>query len=400
MIGGLSEEIFLGKRRNVSKFGFWMRQKTFFISILFSTIFCTSSTPALSRSFEFSGEAAAFVQGAFHPKTAGVGFRFLPAADLAKQISSVWSFRGNLTFYVAANGEGTRGQSWQQNASVQIYRGYLEASTNWLQIRLGTQNISFGAARLFRPEMWFDRVDPRDPLRLSTGVNSALLRYYFPNNASLWVWLVQGSGKTKGLEFFASKKNTPEFGGRLEWPFLKGNWGFSVHKRRIAANKLPLPGDFKLNSEERLGLDVTWDIGVGLWLEWAISHYGPKPPWEWKQMGTIGTDYTFSIGNGLYLLEETFLLRADRALLGETNRIFEGVMATYPLNLLFQVSAISVYDWKSGLFFHYVSLQKTTDHYRLVGAVFDFPETDSFWPGNLSAALQGKGAQIMFIWNF
>lgn len=50
------------------------------------------------------------------------------------------------------------------------------------ELRLGLQKINFGSAQLFRPLMWFDKMDPRDPLQMTDGVWGALYRYYFRNN--------------------------------------------------------------------------------------------------------------------------------------------------------------------------------------------------------------------------
>jgi len=50
------------------------------------------------------------------------------------------------------------------------------------------QKINFGSATLFRLLMWFDRIDPRDPLKLTDGVYGLLLRYYFHNNTNIWLW--------------------------------------------------------------------------------------------------------------------------------------------------------------------------------------------------------------------
>ena len=68
------------------------------------------------------------------------------------------------------------------------YRFWLRRSTDKLEMRLGLQKITFGHARLFRPLMWFDKLDPRDPLQLTEGVWGLRVRRDFANNANAWLW--------------------------------------------------------------------------------------------------------------------------------------------------------------------------------------------------------------------
>ena len=50
--------------------------------------------------------------------------------------------------------------------------------------------ISFGSASLSRPLMWFDRVDPLDPLQLTEGVWAVLGRAHLPGNITAWGWVL------------------------------------------------------------------------------------------------------------------------------------------------------------------------------------------------------------------
>ena len=56
------------------------------------------------------------------------------------------------------------------DGTLKPYRMWLRLSTSQLEIRAGLQKINFGSAALLRPLMWFDRIDPRDPLQLTDGV--------------------------------------------------------------------------------------------------------------------------------------------------------------------------------------------------------------------------------------
>ena len=90
-------------------------------------------------------------------------------------------------------------------------------------VRGGLQKINFGSANLLRPLMWFDQIDPRDPLQLTDGVWGILGRYYFLNNANIWVWGLIGNDQRKGWEVIPSVKNKPEFGFRVQMP-IPGNY--------------------------------------------------------------------------------------------------------------------------------------------------------------------------------
>jgi len=116
------------------------------------------------------------------------------------------------------------------------YRFWARYSAKQVELRIGLQKINFGSASMLRPLMWFDQVDPRDPLMLTDGVWGILGRYYFLNNANIWLWGLYGNDNRKGWEIFNSQKTIPEFGGRLQIPVPKGESGFSfITGMRIAA---------------------------------------------------------------------------------------------------------------------------------------------------------------------
>lgn len=102
--------------------------------------------------------------------------------------------------------------------SFKPYRLWLRYSTSHLEIRAGLQKINFGSSTILRPLMWFDRMDFRDPLMLTDGVYALLGRYYFSNNANIWMWGLYGNDRTKGWEAMPSFEDIPEYGGRIQLP--------------------------------------------------------------------------------------------------------------------------------------------------------------------------------------
>ena len=179
--------------------------------------------------------------------------------------------------------------------------------------------------------MWFDRIDPRDPLQITDGVTGLLLRYYFKNNANIWLWGLYGNPDTKGWETQPTADKTPEFGGRFQAPLFSGEAGLTFHQRRLA------PGSEAAAfrpTEKRFALDGKWDLGIGLWTEASFVHQDdPAAPFSWQRSLALGVDYTFKLGNGLYLLAEHFLSQGAASLFGSggSSVSFSALLARYPL---------------------------------------------------------------------
>jgi hypothetical protein len=88
--------------------------------------------------------------------------------------------------------------AYESDAAIKPYRLWMRYSTDQLELRLGLQKINFGSASILRPLMWFDQMDPRDPLHLTVGVWAFLGRYYFLNNANIWLWGLYGNHDPRG----------------------------------------------------------------------------------------------------------------------------------------------------------------------------------------------------------
>ena len=131
------------------------------------------------------------------------GLRYIPFLTLTHPLDEDTFFDTELSInsYLATdeNSDGEHGD-------IDIYRLWIRYGSPQLEIRAGLQKINFGSAILLRPLMWFDRIDPRDPLQLTEGVYGLLGRYYFLNNANVWIWALLGEDETKGWEIFPLKK--------------------------------------------------------------------------------------------------------------------------------------------------------------------------------------------------
>jgi hypothetical protein len=190
-----------------------------------------------------------------------------------------------------------------------FYRAWLRFSGNQFELRAGLQKINFGSAQLFRPLMWFDRIDPRDPLQLTDGVWGLLGRYYFMNNANIWLWALYGQDEVKGWELIPSKNKSMEYGGRIQLPLYTGEIGATYHHRTADPGSV-LPDSIsngELSPENRIALDLKMDLVLGLWAEASlIRQQFEFTPLNYTSMINLGADYTFGLGHGLGVMAESF----------------------------------------------------------------------------------------------
>ncbi len=104
------------------------------------------------------------------------GLRFLPELSYRRQLTG----NKELSIEGAANAFATfRFKDFHNQSSgsdINTYRLWTRIAADRYEIRTGLQKINFGSATLLRPLRWFDSVDPRDPLKLTDGVNALLGR--------------------------------------------------------------------------------------------------------------------------------------------------------------------------------------------------------------------------------
>jgi hypothetical protein len=252
--------------------------------------------------------------------------------------------------------------------------------------------------------MWFDRIDPRDPLQITEGVYGLLGRHYFLNSANLWVWALYGNDDPKGWEFLPTEDNTVEVGGRFQGPLLSGEIGVSTHYRQIAF--FPLPGvegdqgDIS-GTEYRLGLDGRWDVEVGLWFEAVLVENDVSDSAATNRLLTLGADYTFGLGNGLHVLGEQFFGDATSTLsLADSNASISAVTADYPLNLADRLAAFVTYSWNSDWWSRFVQWGHSFNSWNLYVMGFWNDETArSPLLSDGDFANRGTGIQLLFVFS-
>ena len=282
------------------------------------------------------------------------------------------------------------------NHNFKTYRAILRYSSTQSEIQIGLQKIEFGPARLLRSLMWFDRVDPRDPLNLTDGVYALRYKYSFLDNSMLWFWCLFGNTDNTGYEILATAKNAPEFGGRLQMPLLSGEIAATFHTRKVDA----MVYDY---SENRYALDGHWDAGIGLWFEAVFQQsISDLVAYKWNRMTTLGTDYTIPEGSGIYVMAEHMNITFSESF-WETDQSWNisAMMITYSPDLLDNLTLQEYYDWRNKNIYHYFQVKRTYDNFFINLSLFHYPEDGRsiFFNGN-SSLLSGYGLQLMLIYNY
>lgn len=281
-------------------------------------------------------------------------------------------------------------------SDLELYRLWLRHSAANYEIRVGWQKLNFGPAMLLRPLMWFEQLDARDPLQLSAGVPALRIRYYWQNNANAWLWLLPASDSVRGWELLHSKKNTIEFGGRMQFPLWSGELAFTLHNRNVS---LPSSGD---KTETRLGLDGRWDYEIGMWFEQSmgIIHSSGDLPMIDNKL-TLGADYTFSIGNGLHVLTEVMWWKQSELAPsdGATIRL-HGLLMDYGVGLYDRLALILFYEARSRYWLRYLSWTQTYDDWVVYLNVFWNSKTSAGLPGSEPTVNTGSGLQILAEFTF
>jgi hypothetical protein len=287
-------------------------------------------------------------------------------------------------------------------ANLEPYRLWTRFSARQFEIRLGLQKINFGSAAMLRPLMWFDQLDPRDPLQRTNGVWGLLGRYYFLNNANIWLWSLYGNKEAKTWEIAKTAPKTPEFGGRIQLPVLKGDAALSCHFRTADIGSLDSVSSDATSPEQRLGLDGKWDVGIGIWFESAWIHKSVNTGILTNQeIFAVGADYTFALGNGLNVVYEHMIYGLGEKAFDFTNRLsFSGLNLSYPININNQLYAVFYHDWTNSTFYNFVNWKHQFSKFDVYFMAYWNPVDYAIPLQNTKNIITaGKGIQIMMVYN-
>jgi hypothetical protein len=300
--------------------------------------------------FSFEGQASAI--GSYSPLADRQGFlgvRYIPEINYDIRIDST------KRFYIEASANLSLSLSFPPfdsatfKGNFQPYRIWARYTSRQFELRLGLQKIDFGSATVLRPLQWFNQIDVRDPLQLTNGVYALLGRYYFKNNANVWLWVLYGNDKPRGFDVLKTNKWIPEFGGRAQYPVPKGELALSYHHRTADSRSILGVPFYQYIQEDRVALDGKWDVVIGLWFEAAFIHkYKDVGMLSNQTMLNAGLDYTFGLGNGLYAMAEHLIITADQKPFRFQNLTnVSALNLNYPFSMYDRLSCIASYNWEA-----------------------------------------------------
>jgi hypothetical protein len=359
---------------------------------------------AIAQKFDFKGQADSWLlTNNFNDFTGRLGIRYIPDLNFGKKFKNNIKLDADISVKTFGTSDYLN-KSFEFNSDFKPYRLWVRFSTKQFELRGGLQKINFGPATMLRPLMWFDRIDPRDPLQITNGVYGLLARYYFLNNANIWLWGLYGNDKTKGWETVPSNKSRPELGGRFQFPALKGEIGTSFHNREVdfRNDTSAIIRQFGLVNENKIGIDGRWDFLTGLWFEGVIIHQDIKKQYfPWTKQLNLGIDYTFGIGHGLYMVHEFFITDVSKEPFSSGQNVsFSALSARYPIGLTDQIMVMVYHDWVNNDWYRFINWGRQYDKISLHLIFFWNPDKFQIYQNMQENMLfTGAGLQFMFVYN-
>jgi hypothetical protein len=325
----------------------------------------------------------------------GTGIRYIPDIDISRELDNNAAIDSEISLNMySSTGSGP----YIDKTDIDLYRADIRYTTTRTETRIGLQKINFGPAVILRTLKWFDQVNPTDPLQLTDGIYALRFRYVAPDNSNLWIWFLYGNDGPRGYDIFSSVSDDIEAGGRIQSPLLYGDMGFTFHTRTVDSSGFNIP-DFR---ENRYSLDGRWDIVIGLWFESLLQEQKTDYiPFKWTKRITLGADYTFDIGSGIYLLTEHMVTSlSEKMMKWQENYNVSAFQMSYTLGLMDSLSAIGYFSWEQNKFSQYISWTRTYDNFILNVSLFNYPESSLNIQGlSQSMITEGRGIQIMVIYN-
>ncbi len=132
-----------------------------------------------------------------------------------------------------------------------------------------------------------------------------------------------------------------------------------------------------------------------------LNHAVPLLP-EMDSYLTLGADYTFAVGNGMYVMGEHLLRNSGAKPFDNVFRYqTSGVSVSYPVTWLDNLSYYGFYNWDVELSYHYLSWRRTLNNWVLNLAVFGSSEGQNTGAHNQNFGEFGGdlGIQFMIIFN-
>lgn len=357
---------------------------------------------------QFNNQVSTWSTVNFHdPLICQVGGRYIPTLNITDSLDKNRKIDAEISVNAYGNASFTSGHYDTAFGKIKPYRFWVRYTTQRFELRLGLQKINFGSATMLRPLMWFDKMDVRDPLQLTDGVYGILGRYYFQNNANIWLWMLYGNDQPMGWDPVPTVKNKPEYGGRIQQPVPAGEIALSYHHRTADFSQWldTVPNISQTQHRgDKIAIDGKWDIGAGIWFETVLKHNAPSNIVisEWESYFNLGIDYTFAIGNGLNMIAEYFRYQSKTPSEANTSKnTYTALSANYPFGISTSAAAFVYYNWEQKNWSRFISIQQKYDYWSFYLLAFWNPE--NYTPASFAnerSLFAGKGIQLMAVVNF
>ena len=183
-----------------------------------------------------------------------------------------------------------------------------------------------------------------------------------------------------------------------------GEAAISYHFRQADTRGLEasIP-EFPEINENRVGIDGKFDLVAGIWFEGVWINKNRKLGiFTNQEILNIGTDYTFGIGNGLYMCFEQLVVSNDEKPFAFANTIsFSGLSVSYPLGIFDNLGAIIFYDWTNNALYNFLNWKKQLNKFTLYFMAYFNPETYRIpLQGESANLFAGRGIQVMMVFSY
>lgn len=300
---------------------------TFKFFILFLTIICHSGIDAI-RTFEsqlqsdYDNEQFSLLGSVIMTGT----YEFAFKNDTFLSIESSYQLT---TSDVIKKGWKTK------HISVERYRLNLLFKQQFLDYKVGLQDIHFGVGTYLRPLQWFDTLDPINKRAATQGINGFVVKTSSSNNQETVGWMLFGNNQVRPSDLNSTKKETIEIGGRFQRSIFNGELGLATHARHIELN-----GSRAV--EYRIGSYYQLNSSIPIWVEQAYMTAASKTESQQYIMVMVGSEYMFNIkklGNNVSVLAE--MQYDNKPIASNHANTFTGVLQlSYPLSLKDTISYV------------------------------------------------------------
>jgi hypothetical protein len=192
------------------------------------------------------------------------------------------------SYFMMVSADAMTNYGSNTDTSFTINRAYLDLYPAWGAVTLGKQRIAWGGSYYFNLSDLFNPVNVLDPKGEKDGIHGLDVK-----------WNITDTMQTEGVILPAAKFSESDYGVKLKLTvglfditagsIKKANVSPAVAKRN--ANVIECKGEFSENTP-------------GIWVQYAFYTDESGGVTTDYESSVYGLDYTFNIGNGLYVLGE------------------------------------------------------------------------------------------------